>query len=232
MTGSRMPSLQPPAVAPEGAADAGAFLVRLLRLDQEALVRLRPVRTGFAAMWARLPFGVLATRLVASSLTQDATLRAADLLRLLEREADNAPERLDLAWRTPLPPSSGDVLEQVPAKDLQRISEAAADTMRAAGGRGVGERRLRDALLDQVVLTVTVPAPGGGQEDSIEVPLRLVQGLVRMGFLGGEDAPPARIRRSAGWLGVEARYGAAWHRPASPLRITGTGFGNGRPVPT
>jgi hypothetical protein len=183
-------------------------------MDPTGLVRFRPVGSGMSELWARLPFDVLVTRRVRSALTEDATVRAAELLTRLERGESGLPARQDLAWRSPLPSDHGQVLEVVPGREFRDIARAAADTMRAAVGRGVGERRLRDELLDHVALVVT----RGQQRD--EVTVRLVQGVVRMGFLGTEDPTPVRIRRSGDWLGAEARFGCAWHRTGRGLTLT------------
>ena len=204
-------------LTPQARADLGAFLARLIRLDPAALVRLRPLRSGVTALWARLPFEVLVTRAVAVPLTEDATVRAAELLAVVERGEWALPPRHDLAWRAPLPPAAGEVLEHVPTAEFRRIAQAAASTLRAAVGRGVGERRLRDELLDHVALVVT---RGERRE---EVPVRLVQGLARMGFLGPDDAAPERIRSASGWLGAEATYGTGWLRASTALSL--------RPIP-
>lgn len=200
-------------LAPEAVPDVGAFLARLVRMDQAALVRFRPVRPGLTEVWARLPFDVLVTRLIRSGPDQDATVRASELLDRLEHGDPTLPGRHDLAWRSPLPPGAGEVLETVPGREFRRIARAAADTMRAAVGRGVGERRLRDELLDHVALVVSDEA------HREEVPVRLVQGVVRMGFLGSDDSASVRVRRSGGWLGAEARFGCAWHRTGRGLLL-------------
>ncbi|MGH3656767.1 MAG: hypothetical protein ACRDUA_08900 [Micromonosporaceae bacterium] len=209
---------EPPAA---GAADLGAFLARLLRFDPAGLARLRPVTPGVVAVWARLPFDVLVTRLVRSELTADATVRASELLAVLERgelhRGEAAlPARHDLAWRSALPPSDGVPLEQVPSGELRRIADAAAATLKAATGTGVGERRLRDELLDHVALIVT---HGDARH---EIPVRLVQGVVRMGFLGPDDRTAVQIRHVTGWLGAEARYGTAWLRRPGGFSLTPT----------
>lgn len=201
-------------LAPDAVPDAGAFLARLVRMDPTGLVRLRPARPGVVELWARLPFGVLATRLVRSGLVEDATVRAAELLARLEHGESGLPGRHDMAWRSPLPPGPGQVLEAVPSGEFRRIARAAAETMRAAAGRGVGERRLRDELLDHVALVVS------GEHHRDEVTVRLVQGVVRMGFLDTEDSAPVRIRRSGGWLGAQARFGCAWHHTERRLDLT------------
>lgn len=202
----------PHLVDAQSAADAGAFLARLSRLDPAAVVRLRPAGTGAVALWARLPFGVLVTRQVRSAFGEDATVGATDLLGALAREERVFPARRDTAWRGQLPPEAGDVLDEVPAAEIRRVAAAAAEALRARLGGAVGERRLRDALLDHVAIVVTDAAG-----TAAEVPVRMVQALVRMGFLGDE---PVRIRRArGGWLGAEATYGAAWYRPEPPMGL-------------
>ncbi len=76
------------------------------------------------------------------------------------------------------------MVESLPATELARVAAAASETLRTAaekgvGGRAVGERVVRDALLDHVAIVVTA-ADG----ERVEVPQRLVQAVVRMGFLG------------------------------------------------
>jgi hypothetical protein len=133
------------------------------------------------------------------------------LLESLDSAEPRLPQRHDLAWRSSLPPGPGQILEVVPSWEFRRIARAAGDTMRAAAGSGLGERRIRDELLDHVALIVT------SEHHRDEVTVRLVQGVVQMGFLGAGDSTPVRIRRSGAWLGAEARFGCVWHRTASGL---------------
>jgi hypothetical protein len=121
-------------------------------------------------------------------------------------------------------------VESVPAIDVARVAEAAARTLREAaekgvGGRRVGERVLRDALLDHVPIVVT--DPDGAR---IDVPQRLVQAVARMGFLGAPVAERAdvvtfgdnliTVRLVTGWIGLGTSRGSAWYRPSSPLRLS------------
>jgi hypothetical protein len=204
-----------------GRADAGAFLARLVRLDRAALVRLRPTGAG-AEMWAMLPFGVLVVRTLAVPVDGDVTVDASALLEGLG--TGGSPRRRDQAWRWPLPPSRGRVVETIPAAELARVAEAASSTLRTAvgegvGGRPVGERAVRDALLDHVPVVVT-----SEEGERVEVPQRLVQAVVRMGFLGrsavtsGDDSVAVRVAQA--WIGLAAPYGSAWYRPTSPLRMS------------
>lgn len=203
-----------------GIPDAGAFLARLTRLDPGAPVRLRG-SGGRTALWARLPWEVLVTREVAGRGPDDATVSAASLLAVLASGGDTLPERRDAQWRWPLPPPASETVETVSAAELTRLAAAAAGTLRevSAGGlagRSVGQRAVRDALLDHVALVVT-PATG----EPVEVSQRLVQAISRMGFLGpeGADVPDARVRTAGRWVGLSAPYGVAWLQTVSKLTV-------------
>jgi hypothetical protein len=204
-----------------GVADAGAFLARLTRLDRGAPVRLRSSAGARTALWARLPWNVLVTREVAGPGPGDATVSAADLLATLSRGDDALPPRRDADWRWPLPPPGGTAVETVAASELTRLATAAAGTLRevTAGGlagRAVGQRAVRDALLDHVALVVT-PADG----DPVEVSQRLVQAVSRMGFLGPADmdGPETRVCVAGRWVGLSAPYGVAWLQSVKELTV-------------
>ena len=191
--------------------DAGAFLARLTRLDPAAVVRLRPAGAR-TALWGHLPWGVLVTREVPGTGSGDVTVSAAGLLAVLARGGDELPARRDDRWRWPLPPEGLRPVETVTTGELTRLASAAAGTLREVtagglGGRAVGQRAVRDALLDHVALVVTT---ADGRR--VEVPQRLVQAVSRMGFLGpsGMDTPQARVYWSNSWLGISAPYGVSW----------------------
>ncbi|MFF5181752.1 hypothetical protein ACFY2Q_27300 [Micromonospora sp. NPDC000316] len=221
-----------------GVADAGAFLARLVRLDPGAPVRLRPGGTpGRVSLWARLPWQVLVVRTVAGGPTDgdavDVTVDAATLLAELERGGAALPARRDAQWRWPLPPAASRPVEVLPSVEVRRVADAAAGTLREASeqgvaGRAVGQRVLRDALLDHVAVLVTPDAPPG---PAVEVPQRLVQGLVRMGFLGpagsavdgavgGRARSEVQVRVAGRWVGLVGPYGAAWLQKATDLALT------------
>ncbi|MDR7278756.1 hypothetical protein [Catenuloplanes atrovinosus] len=212
-----------------GAQDAGAFLVRLTRLDPGAVVRLRSYR-GRTDLWAMLPWNVLVSRSVDGEGPGDATVVAADLLSQLARGGRSLPARRDADWRWGLPPEGARSVERLPAAEVRRIAAAAAGTLRDAsehgvGGQPVGARALRDALLDHVAIVVTTDST-----ERIEISQRLVQGVTRMGFLGGRpsseesDLSDVHVRVAGRWVGLAAPYGVAWLpavnqlglRPATP----------------
>ncbi len=235
-----------------------SFLTRLLRLDPNAPVRVRPTSGApdqpSAHVWAMLPFRVLVSRPLSTAPAADATVLAADLLAALAAGSDgSAVKRRDELWRWPVPSSEGRAVETIPAADLIRLAAAAARTVREAGaqgvgGRVVGERILRDALLDHVAIVVTTDAG-----ERVDIAQRMIQAVVRMALLGrppadrrhlpryhddhagqssdhetnrSADGPsttsgdsPVTVRLAMGWIGLSSPHGSAWYRPISPLRL-------------
>jgi hypothetical protein len=220
-------------ISTAGWPDAGAYLARLVRLNPAALVRIQPLPAagGVARLWGMLPFGVLVERVVAATAGEDTTVAAAALLATAGDPDPAGLPRRDAHWVWPLPPrpadgaTPGKPVETVPALEIRRVAVAAAHTLKSAakhgvGGRAVGERALRDALLDHVPVVVT-----GADGVRVDVPQRLVQGLVRMGFLGDPGDISTRsdasvtVRLAGAWIGLSGTYGSAWLRPPAKLRL-------------
>lgn len=171
--------------------DDAAFASRVARLDPNSLVRVQDGR-----LWATLPIGALAVRDLAGDL-DEAVYRAGDL-----DEGRLAPRPV-AEWRGRLPQRPWEVVETVPAADIAAIDRQAADALRCRRGQGVGDRRLRDVLLDHEVLRVE-------QGDArYVVEMRLVAALMRMGFLGES---PVRVLRAGRRVGLAAAYGGVWER--------------------
>jgi hypothetical protein len=204
------------------ADDVEPFLARLVRLDAQALVRVQsgPDRT---VVWGWVPWNVLVSRTIpgswgASSDATDQVVRASDWL-VTGAALTNLPSlaRLDAGWRLPLPPAQRVLIEDVPATTLHDLGAAAAQTLRAAevggvGGHAVGSRAVRDALLDHIAIVVST------ETRRVEIPQRLVQAVVRMGFVAVGDAP-VRVLSAASWIGLAATYGSAWWRPSGQLTV-------------
>ncbi len=182
---------------------AGWFLARLLRLDPGAVVRLRPGGPESVALWGRLPWGVLATRTVAGRIPGDVTVGAAALLTALTEGHRNDPPRRDRDWRWALPPNDGAAVEVLPMATVQRLGLAAAEALRAGRGR-VGDRVLRDTLLDHVSIVITTV------DGDLPVRQGLVQALLRMGFMGTDEEDGVTVLRAGGWVGLAARHGTVW----------------------
>ncbi|WP_432978502.1 hypothetical protein [Dactylosporangium sp. CA-233914] len=181
----------------------------MARLDPGGLVRLRPAGQGAVALWSRLPWGVLVCRGIPANVERDRTVAARDLLASVDGDL---PASRDTDWHWSLPPVPGTLVERIPAADVLRVGEAAARTVRTAaaegvGGRPVGSRILRDALLDHVPIVVTTD--GGAH---IPVSQRLVQAVVRMGFVAPGSGDFVDVRISGPWTALACAYGSAWHR--------------------
>lgn len=175
------------------------FAARLARFDPAAPIRLRD---GWA--WGRLPWDVLVR--IACDATGDHVIDAASL-----------EKRPDSDWRLTLPPAVHRVVEVIPAAAVTSAAAAAAQTLRdiASGGlrgRAVGQRAVRDALLDHVAVT------GRSDDDGSEfaVSQRLVQAVVRMRLLAGDNVD---VLVAGPWTGLGTSLGSVWHRASSPLIV-------------
>lgn len=195
--------------------DLGAFIARVVRLDQVATVRLRAAG-GAVTAWASTPFDVLATRSLRGHLEPgDVTLPAAGLLTALTVErAETVDPGSGGLWQGELPPESGwGRVDDVPAAELERLTERGLTVARENGGP-LGPPA---SLLDQTVLTVTAEA-GAGPRGAVKVPLRCLFALSGMGFFG-EDDDPVRVSATGTWLRLDARYGAVVRRRITTLPL-------------
>ncbi|AOS62387.1 hypothetical protein [Actinoalloteichus hymeniacidonis] len=202
--------------------DLGAFVARAVRLDQQAVVRLRN-RPGIEAdappmldAWVSTPFDALVTRSVEGVLApDDTTVWANDLLTTLtmvrgDRLDPGLPQ--DLMWRSALPPVNG----------WQRVDDVPADTIAELADRGVSVARENSgphgtppaSLLDQTVLTVS----GSGLD--VKIPLRCLFALSGMGFVGGDTADDqVRVVATDSWLRLDARFGSVVRRRHAMLPL-------------
>jgi hypothetical protein len=193
-------------------ADVAPFLARLTRLERDTVVRLRPAGTGTVALWGRVPWGVLVTRTVPGPVLPDTTVGAAALLHALTEGDRSLPPARDADWRWAVPPRSSRAVEELPAAELRRVGTAAAETLRAARGR-IGERILRDALLDHVPIVVTA------EGEKIEIRQGLVQAMLRMAFMSTNEGAQVTVRVAGTWVGLTADFGATWVQNGAGLAI-------------
>jgi hypothetical protein len=217
---------------PGAGADLDLFAARAAAMDAGALVRVRGTGTG-VTVWALLPYGVLIGRGVAARLVgaDDVTVAAAELSasmtelppdasgRALPPDASGSaaagqvvdlPQSRDAQWRGSLPGGSFVRLDEVPSEVLRQLATAgrrAFDELRRQPGTPAGSQVAGEALLDSEVLRVS------GEAGAVGVPLKLVNALHRMRFLG---AGPVRVAMNPGWLRLAATYGAA-HVRRTPL---------------
>jgi len=199
---------------PDERGDLGAFVARVVRLDQAALVRLQ-AGGGTVTAWAATPFDVLATRTVHGALEPaDVTVPAPSLLTSLTIErADTVDPGSGGLWHGELPPAAGwQPVDDVPAAELERLTERGL----AVARENAGPMGPPASLLDQTVLTVSA-----GARPAVKVPLRCLFALSGMGFLGdtGPDAGVVRVSATGTWLRLDARYGAVVRRRITALPL-------------
>jgi hypothetical protein len=204
---------------PDERGDLGAFVARVVRLDQAALVRLQ-ARDGTVTAWAATPFDVLATRTVHGVLEPaDVTVPATSLLTALTVErADTVDPGTGGLWHGELPPAGGwQPVDDVPAAELERLTERGL----AVARENAGPMGPPASLLDQTVLTVSAGAVSSGVGPAVKVPLRCLFALSGMGFLGdsGPDAGVVRVSATGTWLRLDAHYGAVVRRRITALPL-------------
>lgn len=193
---------------PEDRDDLGAFVARSVRLDQQAVVRLRN-RGDMVEAWVATPFDVLATRTVRGTVRPaDVTVSGNELLAALAvvggERLDPGPPR-DLLWRAALPPVAGwQVVDELPVRIVSDLADKGIEVARRnPGPRGSAPT----SLLDQHVLTVS----GSGLD--VKVPMRCLFALSGMGFLVDDaDDETVRVTATDSWLRLDARYGAVLRR--------------------
>src|SRR5436190_157125 len=82
---------------------------------------------------------------------------------------------------------------------------AAAETVRAGRGR-LGDRMLRDAVLDHVAVVVST--------GDAEIPIRqgMIQAVLRMGFMSTDGHGQITVRIAGKWAGLAAEHGSVWQQ--------------------
>jgi hypothetical protein len=195
--------------------DLGAFVARAVRLDGNAVVRLRGGR-GRVHAWVDTPFDALVTRSVRGAVRPgDLTIAGRDLLAAVAvaGAAVVDPGRAqDALWCCALPPERGwREVDQVPAEVLADLADQGAAVARDHPGPHGSPPA---ALLDQKVITVS----GAGLD--VGVPLRCLFALSGMGFVGDYAvADTVRVSATDSWLRLDARYGAVLRRRHAPLPL-------------
>lgn len=188
--------------------DLGAFVARAVRLNGDAVVRLRGGH-GRVHAWVVTPFDTLVTRSVRGAVRPgDLTVRGSDLLAavaVVGAAVVDPGQAQDALWRSALPPEQGwREVDQVPAEVLADLADQGAAVARDNPGPHGSPPA---ALLDQKVITVS----GAGFD--VGVPLRCLLALSGMGFVGGHAAAETvRVSATDSWLRLDARYGAVLRR--------------------
>lgn len=191
--------------------DLGAFAARAVRLEGQAVLRLRNRSDGERMdVWSATPFDALCTRSVGGAVDpHDVSVSGSELLAALTvapgASMDPGPPR-DLLWRSELPPTEGwRRVDDLPAKEVGEVAERGVGLAK----ENVGPKNTPPAsLMDQEVFTVS----GAGLD--VKIPLRCLFVLSGMGFL--VSSPPeseiVRVSATDSWLRLDSRYGAVARR--------------------
>lgn len=198
------------------AADLSAFLVRLLRFDRAAAVRLQAVAsptggTGVLAVFGRLPLGgagVLAirtTRLERLDAAADLTVSAGQLLEAVDDRANTVELPASVtgpAWAGLLPPRTGwQPIGEPPAFEVFPEVMAAVREFKERSGAVPEHHRTRavlDTLADEIWSRPLAALP--------ELPLRAAHAAYVVGFL--KPAAPLTAHRAGGWRRLSAPAGS------------------------
>ncbi|WOC10955.1 hypothetical protein [Gordonia sp. MP11Mi] len=202
-------------------SDIGAFVARARRADDAGVLRLHERADARVGLWVRTGFDVLATRSVFGTVTPNDVVADANAMATSLAAGDNVIDvgtMPTIAWQGALPGTTGFVhVDDVPARDVIGLARRGADVARDESG-AMG---MVSSLLDQKVLSVS------GADEAVDVSMRAVFALTSMGFVrdsaGHEitgDSPldaiapeePVRVRASAAWLRLDARFGSVFQR--------------------
>ncbi|MFF7455420.1 hypothetical protein [Kitasatospora sp. NPDC008115] len=211
------------------AADLAAFLVRLLRFDKAAAVRLqgvpRPDGGGVLAVFGRLPLGgsgalaVRTARLARLDGPVDLTVSAGQLLDGVDTAADAVALPAPVtgpAWTGMLPPRTGWRPAGTPPNAQVRLEVAAAVREFRERSEAVPAhhrtRAVLDALADEIWSRPLSALP--------ELPLRAAHAAQVIGFLAPQA--PLTVHRAGGWLRLSAPAGSVAVRTAA---APGAGLG-------
>ena len=207
---------------PGALVELAPMLRRAAALDEGSLAR---IVTGKATVTGlvRLPFDVLVGRTLplpadTDRRAGDYSVLAAELLAWIDG-GDAPPAPRDADWRGGIPPTTGwKRVDTVPDDVIRRLVRSGALTLKDAAARdglpGAQPRaEVAAALLDSVVLTVS-----SSSGEQVELTLRLISAITRMGFLPRGSHLAVDI--AGRWFRVAARYGSGYaERPGLRLSL-------------
>ncbi|TWS18770.1 hypothetical protein FK529_14450 [Tsukamurella asaccharolytica] len=191
-------------------SNLAAFVTRLLRTDDSAVIRVRRRDEQHVEVWGRTGFGVLAARVLTGTVAPESLVCSAatvlDSLRAAPSDEGGYVDvgfALDSAWRGALPPATGFAhVDDVPARALRAVAARGVELGREAGGPAGPPA----SLLDSEVVSVSA----GGT--TVRISLRSAFALEAMGFASDGADEPVRVSASATWVRMDARFGSLYQR--------------------
>ncbi|GAB3303763.1 hypothetical protein GCM10027298_21540 [Epidermidibacterium keratini] len=185
----------------------------------DGIVRLQTVAGRDAVTAWALVLGVLVRREFSGVLdgAGDISVPASALHTRVEASVSSSeyvelPDSVDAQWRATLPPTSGwTPREDLPVSDVIETLEFAGSQLRGlddAALDGVG-----DSMLGQTIVMVDRDGP-----EPVEIPMRLMLAMSRLGFFAGAQEPGAgvvRIATKGAWTVAATLHGAAFRKAAS-----------------
>ncbi|MFV0535018.1 MAG: hypothetical protein ACK5MR_15380 [Cumulibacter sp.] len=201
---------------PAARTDLLTFSSRVARLAPDGLVRLKSSEAGTTAY--ALVVGVLIRKDFTATLdgATDVTAPASALADAVERSVTasdrvSLPQRVDEQWRASLPPMSAWThREDLPTAEIRQTLDLAGSQLRALEDSQVAAAG--DAMLSQTIAMVDRDGI-----DPVEIPMRMLVAMSRLGFLteaaGSNDT--IRVATNGKWVVAATRIGAAFRRPAT-----------------
>ncbi|WP_153503211.1 hypothetical protein [Cumulibacter manganitolerans] len=209
-----MTALRPASAAAR--TDLLTLTSRVARLAPDGLVRLKGERDRVTA-WA-LVVGVLVRRDINATLegVADVTVSGKALADAVERSVSSAdqvplPSSMDAAWRASLPPASGWThREDLPTGEILQTLDLAGSQLRALDDTQVAAAG--DSMLSQTIAMVDRDSA-----DPVEIPMRMLVAMSRLGFLTEPSTTndTIRVATHGAWVVAATRLGAAFRRPAT-----------------
>ncbi|MGC5027118.1 hypothetical protein ACLQ3K_20415 [Tsukamurella sp. DT100] len=191
-------------------SNLAAFVTRLLRTDDSAVIRVRRRDEQHVEVWGRTGFGVLAVRVLTGAVAPESLVCSAatvlDSLRAAPSDEGGYVDvgfALDSAWRGALPPATGfQPVDDVPAQALRAVAARGVEVGRETGGPAGPPA----SLLDSEVVSVSTDGT------TVPISLRTAFALEAMGFAADGADEPVRVSASATWVRVDARFGSLYQR--------------------
>lgn len=202
--------------SPSARTDLLTFSSRVARLAPDGLVRLKG--NGASTTAFALVVGVLVRKDFTATLegASDLTAPAKELAETVERSVTASdrvtlPEPVDAQWRASLPPISPWTHRQdLPTAEIRQTLDLAGSQLRALDDVQVAAAG--DAMLSQTIAMVDRDSA-----DPVEIPMRMLVAMSRLGFFteseGSNDT--IRVATNGNWVVAASRIGAAFRRPAT-----------------